>query len=380
MTRWPPGFASAGISCGIKSSGAPDLGLLVADSPVAWSGTFTLNAAAAAPVVWSRDRLDRPVRAVVVNSGNANACTGPQGEHAVRRTAEAAAAALDCPVDQILVASTGPIGVPLPVEMITGALPAAAGGLTPEVDDFASAIMTTDTHPKVAVAAAGDAKVVGVAKGAAMLAPNMATMLAFIATDALLPEPDLLGAYVRISVRDSFNLISIDACESTNDSVFVLSSGLTPATSGAFSAALIEVGQNLARQMVGDAEGATRVMRIRVSGTVDAATAASLGRSIAGSDLWRAALHGGDPNWGRVLAAMGAEKRDLDLAAISLSIGPVTVFERGAPTGRTADAAAAMTADEVVIDVVVGSGAGTAEVLGCDLSPEYVLENATGSS
>ncbi len=378
--EWPLGFTSAGGNCGIKSSGDADLGILVAESAVGWTGTFTQNAAAAAPVQWSRAQMDHPVRAIVVNSGNANACTGPQGEEAVRRTVDAAAAVLACSPEQVLVASTGPIGVPLPVEKITAALPKALTELSREVDPFAKAIMTTDTKMKVAVAHAGEATIVGVGKGAAMLAPNMATMLAFIATDARLPEDDLLAPYLRMSVRDSFNLISVDACESTNDSVFVLTSALVAATAGEFSTALRQVTKDLARQMIEDAEGGTRVMTVRVKGTIDASRAANLAHAVAASDLWRAAVFGGDPNWGRVLSAIGAEDRQLDMDAVSVSIGQVRVFEKGSPTGRTSDAAEEMKDREILVEVEVGDGTGEAEVLASDLSPKYVLENATGTS
>lgn len=378
--QWPLGFTSAGGNCGIKASGTGDLGVLVAEIPVQWAGTFTLNAAAAAPVLWSKAQLGKLVRAIVVNSGNANACTGLQGEEAVLRTVKAASKALSCSEEQILVASTGPIGVPLPVEKITAALPRAIGELSRETEPFAKSIMTTDTKMKIAVAKAGEATIVGVAKGAAMLAPNMATMLAFIATDARLPEDDLLAPYLRMSVRDSFNLISVDACESTNDSVFVLASALVAATAGEFSAGLRQVTKDLARQMVEDAEGGTRVMRIRVTGTIDPPRAARLAHAVAASALWRAALHGGDPNWGRVLSAIGSEDRELDMDGVTVSIGGVRVFDKGSPTGRTLDAAAEMKGAEVLVEVEVGTGTGEAEVLASDLSPAYVLENATGTS
>ena len=377
--RLPDGFAANGVVAGIKPGGGEDLGILAAAEPVAWAGVFTRNAAAAAPVRWCRAALGAPARAVVVNSGCANACTGEAGVRAVRDTAAAAAAALGCSPGEVLVASTGPIGVRLPVDRVAAAVPGAAAGLGPDPLPFARSILTTDTRTKFATAEVEGAEIAGVAKGAAMIAPNMATMLAFLVTDAAIPQPALhegLGS----AVASTFNRISIDACESTNDSVFLLSSGSGPGVDPVgFRDSLTGVCASLAHQIVSDAEGGTKCMRITVSGATDSEAAAERGRAIAASDLWRAAAHGADPNWGRVLAALGTGS-DLDLAVVSVSIGGVRVFEKGEPVGDQAAAAAAMGAPEISIDVEIGDGEGSAEILAADLSPDYVKLNAEGST
>ena len=377
--RLPEGFASSGVVAGIKAGGGEDLGILAAAEPVAWAGVFTKNAAAAAPVRWCRAVLGAPARAVVANSGCANACTGEAGVRAVRATAAAAAGALGCAPGEVLVASTGPIGVRLPIDRVAAAVPGAAASLVPDAHPFARAILTTDTTTKVAAAEVGGAEIVGVAKGAAMIAPNMATMLAFIVTDAAIPPPALQDGLAS-AVSATFNRISIDACESTNDSVFLLSSGSGPGVDPVgFGDSLTEVCASLAYQIVRYAEGGTKCMRITVSGAYDAEAAADCGRAIAASDLWRAAVHGADPNWGRVLAALGTG-RDLDLGSVSVSIAGVRLFDKGEPVGDASAAATAMSAPEVSIDVEIGDGAGSAEVLAADLTPDYVKLNAEGST
>jgi len=372
--KWPAGFSSAGIACGLKPSGGLDLGVLTCDVPAAWAGTFTKNAAAAAPVHWCRARGDDDVRAVVVNSGNANACTGRSGEAAVAATVAAAARVLHCDERQILVASTGLIGTPLPVERITGALPEASALLSEDVGDFAASIMTTDKSLKTS-SWSGSATVVGVAKGAAMLAPNMATMLAFIATDAEVARDDL-RKITSAAVAQSFDRVCVDACESTNDAVICLASGRRPVGIDDLFEGLTKVCRDLAYQMVTDAEGGTKLLRIRVSGASDEPSAVALGRSIASSNLWRAAVHGGDPNWGRVLAAMGSLDRALALGEIDVSLGGTTVFRAGEPVDVGQAAHEEMRASEIVVSCVVGGGPGEAEILSTDLSPEYVTLNA----
>lgn len=375
--KLPQGFASAATAAGIKSSGESDLGVIVADAPVSWAGTFTRNAAAAPSVLWCRDQLGHEVRAVVCNSGNANACTGPAGAMAVAEIAACAAESIGCSSSEVLVASTGPIGVELPVDLITTALPGLVAATEDAVDGFARAVLTTDTTTKTSMAMAGDAVVVGVAKGAAMLAPNMATMLAFIATDAAGKD---LQSLLDSAVEASFNRISVDACESTNDSVFLLASGSIQVSRPELQRAVTEVCRDLAEQMVRDAEGGSRFVRIQVSGTSNDSGACELGRAIAASALWRAALNGGDPNWGRVLSAMGSVERELDLDLISISIGPETVFDKGRPSGSLDAARKAMDSDEVTLACVVGPGPGSAEVLSADLSTTYVELNAQGST
>lgn len=375
---WPQGVRSAGISCGIKRSGKLDLGVLVADEAVSWAGTFTQNAAAAACVQWSRERLGAPVRALVVNSGNANACTGSAGARAVQQTVTAAAQALECPAEEILVSSTGPIGIPLNHDAITSALPETIGALDGDTGGFARAILTTDSYPKVSSSRAGEATVVGVAKGAAMLAPNMATMLAFIATDAVL-DGEALQRCLSEAVDYSFNRLCIDACESTNDAVFLLATSRVPGASEAqVDDALQHVCGDLALKMARDAEGASKLVRVVVEGAHDEASAVRLAKAVAASALWRAAASGGDPNWGRVLAALGTAQRSLDLQKVSVAIGGEVLFDAGEPAGSLAAAAAAMHEDEFTVSCSLGGGDGRAEVLTSDLTERYVALNAGG--
>ncbi|MGH2773961.1 MAG: bifunctional glutamate N-acetyltransferase/amino-acid acetyltransferase ArgJ [Actinomycetota bacterium] len=376
MTRWVEGMSSSGVAAGIKPSGDLDLGLLVAGRPVKWAGTFTRNAAAAACVDWNRAALGRPARALVVNSGNANACTGSAGRKTVESTAAAAATLIGCEVDEVLVCSTGPIGVPLDVRLIETALPAAARSLGAEVDDFSRSLMTTDTFPKVSTSSSGGASVTGVAKGAAMIAPNMATMLAFLGTDADVSN-DALQAAVDWAVDRSFNRLCLDGCESTNDSVLVLATGNGPELGQReLRAGLLEVCSDLALKMARDTEGATKLVRIRVEGARSETHAAELGRAVARSDLWRAAAHGADPNWGRVLAAMGAVDRELEVGTTSVAIGDALLFGKGEPCGFLPTAAAAMSGDEFTVSVALDQGDAVAEVLTADLSEEYVTLNA----
>ena len=377
---WPEGIESSGVAAGIKGDGAPDLGILVVDRPAVWAGTFTRSGAAAAPVTWSRSLLGGPLRAIVVNSGNANACTGAAGIAAVAETAGAAAAELGCPADEVAIASTGPIGVTLPVEKIVEGLPGAAAQLTGDPTPFADAILTTDTRRKVSRGSGAGFDVVGVAKGAAMLAPSMATMLAFLATDAAV-EQRALQYLLNAAVRKTFDRISVDACQSTNDSVFLVASGTAgPADLTELAASVGSVCAHLAEQMVRDAEGGSRLVRIRVAGARSEDDGVSLAREVAASALWRAAVHGGDPNWGRIVAALGAADHSLDLREVAISIGSETVFEAGEPTGSLANAARAMAGGDVEISCRVGDAPTEVELLSADLSPEYVELNAGGMS
>ena len=375
---WPPGIKSAGVAAGIKGGDALDLGVIVAHEEVTWAGVFTRNAAAAACVGWDRALRGHKVRALVVNSGNANACTGAAGQAAVEATARAAADALGCTPQDVLVASTGPIGVPLDANKITRALPGALAGLSADPGSFSSAIVTTDTYTKVA-AYPGPPEVCGVAKGAAMVAPGMATMLAFIVTDAAVGHEDL-QLLLAESVERSFNRISVDGCESTNDSVICLTTGRTPCTIEQLKAGLDDVCGSLALAIARDAEGGTKLVRILVTGAADDHVAAELGRAVAGSALWRAAIHGSDPNWWRVVSALGAQDRELDLARVEIAIGPETVFRSGEPVGSLEAARKAMTEEEWELACLVGTGPGAAEILTADLSPAYVVLNAADAT
>lgn len=350
------------------------------DHAVPWAGTFTRNAAAAAPVHWCKAKLGGDVRALVVNSGNANACTGAAGEIAVREEAAAVAEHLGCEPDEVLVASTGPIGVPLPVKRIVDAVHGALAELGSSVDTFAGSILTTDTTTKVSTATAGPASVVGVAKGAAMLAPNMATMLAFVVTDAAL-DRGTLQKILDVAVDRSFNRISVDACESTNDSVFSFATGTAGEVDieGLISATT-DVCKNLAEAMVKDAEGGSKLIRIVIEGATDEEHACALGRGVASSVLWRAAAYGNDPNWGRILSALGSTDRSLDPSEVSVAIGDATVFDAGEPVADLGPAQAHMQGDEIRVRCVVGTGPGSAEFLTSDLTPDYVTLNSEGTT
>lgn len=378
--RWPQGFRSAGVHAGIKKEGDLDLGVILCDRPTVWAGTFTKNAAAAACVEWSRDRLSGPLRAVVVNSGNANACTGWRGAEAVSLTAEAAAEAIGCPPGEIGVASTGPIGIPLDASVLVRSIPTALREMDGDVQSFARAIMTTDTRIKTVEAQAGAARVVGVAKGAAMLAPNMATMLAFVATDARVDAAEL-RAILDSSVAHSFDRVSVDACESTNDSVFCLASGVVDVARDVLGTAIGAVCKDLAREMVADAEGASKVIAITVGGAPTEEAAVSLGRAVAASGLWRAAAYGADPNWGRIMGALGAADRSIDVAAVDIAIAGVKVCTGGEPIeDALVEAAERMTGAEFEVLCTVGAGPGAATILSSDLTPDYVKLNAEGST
>ena len=373
--RWPEGFRSAGIAAGIKGDSALDLGLMVADRPVEWAGVFTTNAAAAAPVRWCRDRTGPRVKALVVNSGNANACTGEAGERTVEQTVAGAAAVVGCSPDEVLVASTGPIGVPLDPAPIVSALPRAHAALGDDAHEFSRSILTTDARIKTSSTRGGGCSVAAVAKGAAMLAPNMATMLAFLVTDADLGSAHLQSSLQR-AVSRTFNRLVVDACESTNDSVFLLATGArTPDDLEAFDAAVEGACSDLAEQMARDAEGGTKVVRIRVTGAADEAAAERAGRAVASSVLWRAAVHGADPNWGRVLAAIGAGG-NVSPHQVVVSIGDEIVFDRGEPAGSPDLARRWMEKDELTVTCAIGSGPGSATILTTDLSPQYVELNA----
>lgn len=376
--RWPTGFESAGLPCGIKRSGRPDLGLLVADGKVPWAGVFTPNGAAAPCVHHCKSLIGRPMHVMVVNSGNANACTGEAGVRAVEVVAGKVAWELGCLPEEVLVASTGPIGVPLPTESIVDAVPTAIGGLSSEIEPFATSILTTDTGTKMAEADVGGASITGVAKGAGMLAPNMATMLAFVATDARVPV-QLLQPVFSDAVSRTFNRVVVDGCESTNDSAFLLSSGRgVRVDPEPFAQGLHHVCADLAQQMAEDGEGATKLFRVHVAGADSEAAAVALGRAVASSALWRAAVNGAQPDWGRIVAALGSVDRSLNLAELTISIGGVRLMANGRPTGLTQEAAEVMRAKDFDVSCELGPGQATASVLSADLSSDYVRINARG--
>ncbi len=382
----PAGFTAAGVSCGIKEGGALDLALVVAVPGALGAAVFTTNRAAAPPVALSRAHLAAGpgTRAVVVNSGCANAATGEAGAAAARQMAETAARSVGCEPDAVLVASTGTIGTPLPVIRVTSGIEAAfarcaAGALADRA--AATAIMTTDSVPKQSVVRDGGITVGGMAKGAGMVRPDMATMLAVLTTDAVV-EPETLATALGAAVDVSFHGLDIDGCESTNDSVFLLASGASGERIGgdALTALVTEVCRHLAHQLAADAEGASRVVTITVAGAPDAVSARAAGRAIADSALVRASFFGGDPNWGRIAAALGASGVDFDLNDLRIAFDGVTVAAGG--VAAEYDEAALLdriATGDLAVEVTIGWGQGTAEILTTDLTPEYVVFNGERS-
>ena len=388
----PRGFRLAAIPCGIKSSrngsGRPlDLAMIVCDERVPTAAVFTTNQFAAAPVEVSRQHLKRSLgltRAVIVNSGCANAATGREGVQRARAVAGSVATQLGCRTEEILVASTGVIGVPLPHRRIVRAIPKMLRSLSADaIAPAARAIMTTDTRPKVRSARARiDGKVVtitGLAKGSGMIHPRMATMLAFVMTDAAI-HPWLLRRLLHEAVQGSFNAISVDGDCSTNDSVFLLASGaagnrtlLRSGRTGSFATALRDVCRALAIDIVTDGEGARRILEIDVAGARSDETADRIARSVANSPLVKTALAGGDPNWGRILSAAGAAGVPLDQNRVSLSIGAVPVVRKGRGTGGNGGALRRLfNSPRVSIRLDVGAGPGRAKLWTCDLTHRYI--------
>lgn len=380
----PAGFSYAGVAAGLKAGGALDVGMIVSDRPAVAAGVVTTNRFQAAPIMVSKTHLRRgAARAIAVNAGNANACTGPSGLADAKAMASQTAQLLGLKPEQILVASTGVIGRPMPMPAVRSGLAAAAAGLGSDPAPLASAIMTTDTRPKTASAAAGNATVFGVAKGAGMIAPEMATMLCFITTDAPASR-SVLTAALRRATESSFNRISVDGCMSTNDCIFVLANGAAggeiikpgdPREEG-FAAAVEQVCASLARQIIEDGEGASKVVEITVRGATSPREAALAARTIADSVLLRCAIGGADPNWGRVLAALGTAAIPLDPHVVDVWLGGQKVAEKGAIGPGDLDKAAAAMRDrdvEVLVDLHRGDHAAT--VLTNDLTAEYVAIN-----
>jgi glutamate N-acetyltransferase/amino-acid N-acetyltransferase len=392
---YPRGFRAAGIAAGFKPSGKPDLALLLTDGPAASAaGVFTTNRVAAAPVTVGRSRLASSggsVRAVVVNSGQANAATGERGITDAETTTAALAELLGTAPDEVLPCSTGVIGEPLHVDVFVGALPALIDAASTDGGDgFARAIMTTDTVPKCATADAGPWRVGGAAKGVGMIAPNLATMLAFVTTDATVAAEDL-GVLARTALAPAFDAITVDGCSSTNDTVLLLASGASggeppPPGSSVWSQleeAVATVGADLARQLIADGEGVTHVLVIDVEGAGSDVDARTIARAIADSPLVKTAAFGADPNPGRVLQAVGSAGVPVDPVAIDVAIGDVEVATGSVipPAYFDADgelrrrASAAMAGPEILLRVKVGDGPGRSRMLGGDLSYEYVRIN-----
>ncbi len=376
------GFSAAGAACGIKPGGVPDLAIVVAEAVANAAGVFTTSSTAAPPVHVSRRHLSSgSAKAVVINSGCANAGTGGQGHTAAIATAQAVAAAYGCDPSDVLVCSTGTIGPQLPVERIVHALPLELASDPQAGADAATAIMTTDSVRKEAARSTGGFTIGGMAKGAGMIRPDMATMLAVITTDAVVGSMRLQRA-LEGAVQVSFNALNVDGCQSTNDTVLILASGASGVEPDgeSFTDALVEVCSDLAHQIAADAEGATRVVILRVTGADDDDEARELGKFVADSDLVRASFYGGDPNWGRIFAALGAAPISVDPDVISIRFEGVLVAEGGTEAVFDGQALAERLAGGGFgVDVNVGPGSGQATVLTTDLTPEYVRFNGERS-
>lgn len=379
------GFSASGVASGIKVEGL-DVAIVLSDREAVGAGVFTTNQAAAAPVRLSRDHLatSTTTRAVILNSGCANAATGSRGAKAAHRTASETAAALGIDETEVLVCSTGAIGPQLPVEtLLRGVSSALArrGTTAAHGTDAATAIMTTDSVPKQAAAVGDGWTVGGMAKGAGMLRPDMATMLSVITTDASV-DPEGLRAALRLAVDGSFNSLNVDGCESTNDSVLILANGASGVTppSADFSAALAAVCRDLAEQMARDAEGASRVVTIDVVGAHDDAEARYLGKLVADSALVRSSFFGGDVNWGRIVGALGTADIHLDFNELEIAFHGVIVCSGG--IGAAYDEQALLRdceSGDLPITITIGSGSGTGHVVTTDLTPDYVIFNGERS-
>jgi len=386
----PSGFRASGLHSGIKASGKPDLSLIVSDTPASAAGVFTVNLAKAAPVYLCQDHLATSggrAKAIVTNSGCANACTGPQGVADAQEMARITANALGCSEDQVLVASTGVIGVNLKMDKIRAGVPQAVSQLAADGGAAAArAIMTTDPFPKEyaveVTTESGSFRVGGMAKGSGMIEPRMATMLGYLTTDAAV-DPVMLSRAVIEAARYTFNAITVDGEPSTNDCVLALANGasgvtindnLYPALFEAFRA----VAHELALGIVRGGEGATKLIAITVTGAATGGDAWMAARAIANSPLVKTAVHGGDPNWGRLVAAAGRSGAKFVLDGARVQIGSLVLFENGRPFDELAPKAAEyLTGKDLAITVDLGAGGShQATVWTCDLSAEYVKINA----
>jgi len=385
------GFQFSAVEAAIKKPGRKDLALIFSEVPAQACAVFTVNAVKAAPVLLSAERIKSGgAQALLVNSGNANACTGDRGMAVARQTSHLVAEILAISDDAVQVSSTGVIGVQMPLERISSALPALAEGLSSgTLDDVAQAIMTTDTFPKME-ARSGQAggisyTVAGIAKGAGMIMPNMATMLSFIISDAAL-EPAFLEAAFRSAVDSSFNAITVDGDMSTNDTCLIMANGMAgnpPITAGSpesaeFEGLLNDVLLSLAKQIVKDGEGATKFVEVRVTGATSNADARRVALTIANSSLVKTAFFGQDANWGRIFAAVGYSGATVDQSRLSLRFNDVCMATNGVFAGEDAEARGTevLKLKEFTVCVDLGLGSGTATVYTTDLSHEYVSINA----
>jgi glutamate N-acetyltransferase/amino-acid N-acetyltransferase len=370
------GFKTAAIASGIKPAGALDLALIYSERPATAAAVFTQNTFIAAPLIVSREHLEQTghkARAILVNSGNANAATGETGIQAARACVDALAAQIGCPSNEVLVSSTGVIGRPFPVENIKASIPKLVSSLLPtSIELLARGIMTTDTVPKIATAKVDGVHIAGVSKGAGMIHPDMATMLSFIMTDAEIAYPELIEA-LRYAVHRSFNSISVDGDTSTNDMVVVLAngaSGIRPQATD-FRDKLTDVCVHLAKAIVRDGEGASKFVELIIEGAPSENAAHTIGRAIARSPLVKTAIYGADPNWGRIVGAIGNSGVSLKSLHVNIYIGGVPISDKTLDQARQK-----LSEKEVQIRVVLDSGSASARVWTCDLTEGYIRINA----
>jgi glutamate N-acetyltransferase / amino-acid N-acetyltransferase len=388
----PKGFEAAGVACGIKTTGNKDLGLIVCSGGAVAAGVFTTNKVVSAAVTVCREHLSSDiVSAVVVNAGCANTCTGSEGIENAEKMCEMVAQGLGVDAGKVLVASTGIIGHQLPMDKISNGITAALNTYHGDEDrgqDFAQAIMTTDTVAKQAAArveiGGAEVTVAGTIKGAGMIGPNMATTLCFITTDAAITRP-LLAKALKAAIGNSVNKLTVDGHQSTNDTALLLASGQagnpTIAKSGKeydkFAGAVMEVCVSLAKQMALDAEGATRMFTVVITGASSKVEAAKAARAVADYPLFKCAVHGSDPNWGRIICAVGSCGVRLNPEKLSCKIGDITVFKNGQPAKfNPKKASDVISQKEHTVTVELGVGKYSDFCYGCDLSKEYVTINA----
>ena len=385
------GFAGGAVKSGIRGKDRLDLGIIVSDKPAVAAGVFTTSQVKAAPVVLGQERLKKgKAQAILVNSGIANACTGPEGMRNARLTAAMAADALGIGEETVQVSSTGVIGMQLDLECFRFGIPRLVGQLSPQgLGEVALAMMTTDTVPKTAVRefvlGGRPVKLAGMAKGAGMIMPNMATMLCYLLTDAAV-EATTLHAMLQRSVAQSFNVITIDGDTSTNDTVLLLANGragnalVNEASSdrGLFQEQLDAICRDLALQIVRDGEGATKLVTVRVTGTRTAAEAEQAARTIANSNLVKTAFFGEDANWGRIIAALGRSGVSFAAEQVTIAFDQVVMVDKGIGLGKEAEAAATrvLKQKEFTLTIDLHGGEAAAEVFTCDFSVEYVTINA----
>ncbi len=384
----PKGFKTIGIHCGLKPNNAKDFALIVSDRPATAAGTFTTNRVFAAPVAVNREYLENgQAQAIVVNSKNANACTGDQGLLDARQTAAWAAEKIGCATEDVLINSTGVIGVPLPLDKIKNGIEIGFPQLSENGwDDAANAIMTTDTVPKKATVqlTLGGATITisGIAKGAGMIAPNMATMLSFITTDAKLSKEQTQSA-LKKAVVQSFNCITVDGDMSTNDTVLFLANGaaenqnLSESELETFQTTLNALCESLAKQIARDGEGATKLITIHVTHASSFDNARTIGLSVANSSLVKTAVFGRDPNWGRILCAVGYAGVDIDPQKVTVSMAGIPIFGNGGGLPFDKDQAIeSLGAANIDIDIDLNNGESSATLYTCDLTYDYVRINA----